>query len=175
MEETIVDRPSTLSIALKYGAIYGIISVLFTLIISVTGGNPYEGKFDWKFFLGIAIALTIIFLAHKEYKDTGDGYMSYGKGLGIGVLVGVFGGVIMVIYTAIYLNFVDPGMMDSLLNKALDDMEAQGQPDEAIEMTRKMFGTFFWGFMIFFMAFFSFIYALIVSLITQKRNPNPAF
>mgnify|MGYP003660351547 CR=1 FL=1 len=75
MEENI-EMPTTKSIVMKWGPILGLISIgLF--MITALGELQRSGVMNW---IGLIPTIAIIYLAHKEYKDTGDGFMSYGKG-----------------------------------------------------------------------------------------------
>lgn len=167
--------PSKLSIGLKWGLIAAISGVLMTVIKAVIGQNPFESKFDVFSVLGIVIGLGAIVMAHKEYKDKGNGFMSYGEGLGIGCIVGLVSSVVTIVFTLVYVNYVDPNVMSALLDKALEDMEKQNQPEQAMDMTKKYFNAFFYGGLIVGTLIFNFVFALLVSAFTQKRNPNPAF
>ena len=65
------------------------------------------------------ITIVIIFLAHKYYKDNGDGFMSYGQGIGIGFWIGLVSAVISSIFTYIYAKFIDPSFITTFVKKQL--------------------------------------------------------
>ena len=169
------EQPSKLSIGLKWGLIGSILGILITVIKGILGQNPYAGKFDLTAVLGILIGIAVMVMAHKEYKDKGNGFMSYGEGLGIGCIVGLVSSVVLIVFNVVYINYVDTNVMTQLLDKALEDMEQKNQPEQAIEMTKKYFSMFFYGGLIIGPLFVNFIFALLVSAFTQKRNPNPVF
>jgi hypothetical protein len=173
--EEINEQPSKLSIGVKWGLIGSIAGVVITIIKAMVGQNPYESKFDWSTILGLIIGVAIIVFAHKEYKDRGDGFMSFGEALGIGCIVGLVSSIVTIIFTFVYVNYVDTTVLTQLLDKAIEDMENKNQPEQAMEFTRKYFHMFFYGGLIFGTLFINFIFALLVSAFTQKRNPNPAF
>jgi ABC-type antimicrobial peptide transport system permease subunit len=101
--------------------------------------------------------------------------MSYGEALGIGCIVGLVSSAVSIVFTLVYINYVDTTVMTQLLDKTLEDMEKQDQPEQAFEMTKKYFSMFFYGGLIVFTLIFNFIFALLISAFTQKRNPNPVF
>jgi hypothetical protein len=173
--EEIIEQPSKLSIGLKWGLIGSLAGILLIIIKAVMGQNPFENKFDWSSILGFIIGITAIVLAHKEYKDKGNGFMSFGEGLGIGCIVGLVSSIVTITFTLVYVNLVDQTVMTQLLDTALEDMEKKNQPEQAMEFTKKYFNMFFYGGLIFFTLFFNFILALVISAITKKSNPNPAF
>ncbi|MBN8577254.1 MAG: DUF4199 domain-containing protein [Cytophagales bacterium] len=174
MEEKI-EKPTLLSVSIKYGAIAGIVSILFSLIRSmVFSANPMES--DWKMsLLSAVIGIAIIVLAHKEYKDRGDGYMSYGKGFGIGFLTTLFSFILGTVFMMVYITMIEPALYAEIWQKAEEQMRDQGQSEEAIEMGMKMGRIFMWVGIVFGGAILSAILGAIVPLFTQKSNPEPGF
>ncbi len=174
MEEEI-EKPSVISISLKYGAISGLISIVLSLVrIIGFQANPMER--DWKMsLLSGVIGITIIVLAHREYKQTGDGFMSYGKGFGIGFLTTLFSFILSTIFLFVYLFVIDPAIYQEIWVKAEEQMRDQGQSEEAIEMGMKMGRIFMWVGIAFAGLLMSAILGAIVSIFTQKSNPEPNF
>ncbi|SIT86431.1 DUF4199 domain-containing protein [Pontibacter indicus] len=122
-------QPSLSSVALKYGLMGALASVVFTAILLIAGVNVS----GWIGSLGYLILIAFMVIAMKEYKKQNHGYMSYGQGLGIGTLValafGVLGGVFMYIYT----SFVDPNYTATMMDKQRIELEEKGMSDEQIE------------------------------------------
>ena len=175
MEETSESPAITpRSTGIRYGIILGTISIAYFLIFVITDMDMSKGLGRWGTSL---IAIVIVFLAHKYFKDNADGFMSYGQGVGIGFWVGLVSAVIGNLFTYIYVKFIDDGFIATIRENALRDMENQGQSDEQIEMAMKfvnimtgaealvLIGLFFGILMLV-------IIALIVSLITQKPQPE---
>lgn len=166
MEEKI-ETPSVMSISLKYGAISGLISIF------VLGqDNRFSGKSmerDWKMsLLSGVIGITIIVLAHREYKQTGDGFMSYGKGFGVGFLTTLFSFILSTIFLFVYLFVIDPAIYQEIWVKAEEQMRDQGQSEEAIEMGMKMGRIFMWVGIAFVGLLMSAILGAIVPIFTQR-------
>jgi hypothetical protein len=165
---------STRSAGIRYGIIMGTISIAYFLIFVITDMDMSKGLGRWGTSL---IAIVIIYFAHKYFKDNGDGFMSYGQGVGIGFWVGLVSAVIGNLFTYIYVKFIDDGFIAKIREDALRDMEDQGQSDEQIEMAMK-FVNFMTGaealslIGLFFGILLLVIIALIVSLITQKQRPE---
>ena len=123
------------------------------------------------------ITIVIIFLAHKYFKDNGDGFMSFGQGVGIGFWIGLVSAVISSIFTYIYVKFIDPSFITAIREKAIADMEAKGQSQEQIETAMKFVEMFtvaeailFFG--LFFGVLITVVVALIISIFTQKPQPE---
>ena len=129
MEEN-TSAPSVRSVGMKYGVISSIIGIVFFLILSISGLNAFDNKWGW---VNMVISVIILILAHKNFKDEGDGFMSYGQGVGIGFWVALTGLVIGGLFTFVYANFIDTGVMDLMYQNQYDQMEARGMSDEQIE------------------------------------------
>src|SRR5690606_41875737 len=69
---------------------------------------------------------------------TGNGYMSYGQGLGLGMIVAGVGGVISSLFTYGYLKFIDDSMLGEMLNQSRRALEERGIDDEQIEEAMAM-------------------------------------
>ncbi len=161
---------------LKYGLITGLILVVYNLVLYMTGLFTND-KLSWVTYI---ILIAMIYLAHKAFKDGGDGFMTLGQGLGIGMLVVVIGGTITSLFSYIYLKFVDDTITGQLLEVARVKMEDQGldddQIDQAMSMTEKwMTPEIMFVFGILGMIIIGFIISLIVSLFTKKNNPQAQY
>jgi hypothetical protein len=171
--EELQSPPSTGKIALKWGLILGVVLILFSLVINMTGnfGNNALQSISYIFII------VGIVLAHKDYKDSGDGYMSYGKGLGIGTLTVIIAFVISGIFGYIYMTAIDPTLIDALKEQQILQMEEQGMSDAQIEQAMGFTESFMTPgmltlFAILFSAFIGFILSLIISAFTKNNNPE---
>ena len=170
MEENQLEKPSAFSVGFKFGLITGVVSIALTVIMILLGFNPFNQ--DWKGWIGTVITIGIVVFAHKEFKDKGNGYMSYGQGLGI-AFVTVFVSIICsAIFSYIYTSFVDTTLLEQVWQKTAEDMEAKGQSPEAIEMAISWTKKLFWPFFILGGAFIALIIGLLVSIFTKKSNPE---
>ncbi len=173
MEES-TEQPTTKSIAIKWGVINGLIGIIFFLILDFTGLSQSPVQ-----YLGLVISVAIIFLAHKEFKELGDGFMSYGKGLGIGTLLSVVASVISGIFTYLYVSFVNPAYIDAVKDKQITDMQNRGMSDAEIDQAMQFSAGFMSPVAITIFAiiggiFFGFILSLLVSIFTKNANPEEA-
>lgn len=171
MEQQGEERPTVMSTSLRYGLFMSIVGIAFTVILIAAGSNPYDRS--WINWIPTAISLVLVVLAHNYFKEKGDGYMSFGQGLGIGFLSVFFSVLMGGLFSVIYINFIDSGVMDEVWQKAQQQMEDQGQNEEAIEMGLKWGKMLFWPFYFLGGAFMALIIGLFVSIFTQKKNPEP--
>ncbi|HEX8041077.1 MAG TPA: DUF4199 domain-containing protein [Chryseosolibacter sp.] len=165
------------SAGIRFGLIAAVISVVYFLILSVAGLDRTSAVWSW---LGYIITAAIIFLAHKYYKENGDGFMSYGQGVGISLWIGLISGVIGSIFTYLYIKFIDTGFIDMIKEKQLEKMQEKGMSDEQIDQAMKFASMFTSPEAILIFAFVGSIIAaviigLIVTIFTQKKNPQGVF
>ncbi|KAA9345513.1 DUF4199 domain-containing protein [Adhaeribacter soli] len=162
------------SVGLKYGLITGLVGSVLAMINFITG------NFDniWLMFvIGLAIYILAIVLAHREYKANNAGYMTYGEGLMIGTLTVFIAGVIGGLFSYVYIEFVDPGILNKMVEVQIRMMENFGLPedklDEAIQKVERdttaanqlksgLINGIFSGLVL----------SLIVSAFTKKRMPE---
>lgn len=164
---------TTRGVGLQYGVIAGIIMIIYGMILQLTG-MAMEQSLSYLNYLFLGV---VIFLAHKKYKETGDGFLSYGQGLGLGFWVSLSGGVLAMVFSYVYMKFIDSSVMDQAMEKARYDMEEQGMSDAQIDQAMSMTEKFMTPEMIFVFGiigilFFGFILSLIISAITKKADPQ---
>ncbi|MCB0496731.1 MAG: DUF4199 domain-containing protein [Cyclobacteriaceae bacterium] len=163
---------SVKQVAIKWGLISGILSIVVFLVVYFAGmmGNSWIG------LVSAVITVVLMVLAHKEFKESGNGYMSYGQGLGLGTLMVTIGSVISALFSYIYIKFINTGYIQEVLDMSRAKMEDQGQSDAQIDAAMGYVEKFTTPEMTLIMGLvfgilFGFIIALIVSAITKKNDP----
>lgn len=130
MEE---EQVTPMQTAMKWGGYAGLALIIFDLVLyvlgmkSASGGNPIQ-------YLGFIIFIAFVVMAIKSYAET-NGSMSYGQGLGTGVLTSLFTGVIVAIYSYLFMTLIAPDFMAGAMDAVRDQWEAQGMSDEQIEQS----------------------------------------
>ena len=164
---------SVKTVAVRYGIITGIVTVIYSLILYMTELNNNK----WLSFISTAILIVGIVLAHRYFKSLNSGYMSYGQGLGIGSLLSVIVGVFSGIFMYVYLKFIDSTVIERMQEAQYIEMEKRGmseeQMEQAIQLSQKMTGPemmVVWA--ILGTLFFGFILSLIISAITKHTRPE---
>lgn len=163
------NQTTTTRTALKWGVIIGIISILYSTVIMVTGqiGNQL---LTYPVYLIIGVGL---YLAMNDFKKENQGIMSYGQGLGIGTLMSAVSGLISSFFSMAYMKFIDPTITDQIMKKAVEDMEKKGIPDEQIDQAMEMSKMFMSPGAMFVMGLLGsiligFILSLIIAAILKK-------
>ncbi len=172
MEEQTKPAPTVMSTGIRWGIVSALVSIAFFIILVIAGVNAFDNKWGW---IGSVFTIVLLVLAHKAFKEQGDGFMTYGQGVGIGFWMGVIATLVAGLFTYIYSNIIDPATMENFYEAQRLQMEERNMPDDqidiAIEWTKKLF----WVFYVIGGIIGSLVLALIVSIFTQKRNPAPPF
>ncbi|MDR6563010.1 MULTISPECIES: DUF4199 domain-containing protein [Arcicella] len=170
-------QTTTTRIALKWGIIAGIISIILSVATQLLGlKNSQDVSTGFFLFLiGLAFTCLIQVLAMNDYKSQNNGFMSYGEGLGIGLLSGVIWGVVSGGFNILYLKYIDNSEMIKQANLMRQKMEEQGATDAQMEVNEKIISYATdpsIGFIITVIAGFigGLIVALIISAILKKEK-----
>jgi hypothetical protein len=170
MEENATSEPlSTRSVGMQFGLYSAAVSSLVFLVTSFLGYNPFGGGLN---YIGTVASIVLLVLAQKKFKDSGDGFMSYGQGAGIGFWCTLISVVITMAIMYIYINFVSYSPMQMMLEEQATKMQEGGTPDSAIETAQEWTKKLFWVFGIVGALIFGMIIALVVTIFTQKANPQ---
>jgi len=161
--------------AMTFGLITGILIVIYTLLLYMTDNyvskNTILGLLQWIILTGG------LYYGIKTYRDQySDGYITYGRSLGLGVLISVFVGVILGIFTYILYTLIDPGLLEKSIKIAQEEMLKAGMSEERVETATEMQRTFTSPTIMLFSSVFSFafigtIISLIVSIFTKNEKP----
>jgi hypothetical protein len=161
MEETTTPTVSTRSAGIRYGSIMAVISIACFVIFSVADVDVTSGIGRLSssiFYIGV------IYLAHKYFKDSRYGFMSYGQGMGITFWLSLVCSIINSVLFYIYIKFVN-----SCFIQGIEDEQISGIKMTDVFMTPEAW----FGFGIFFGFLFILFVGLIVTVFTQKKNPEP--
>jgi apolipoprotein N-acyltransferase len=164
---------TTRGVGVKYG-LYSAGFGIFFLVRALLGHNPFDQAW-WAGLISLVVSVLLIVLAHREFKESGDGFMSYGQGVGIGFWMALVAVPIALLFQWVYTSFIDPEVMNQFYEAQRIQMEERGAPDSQIDLIQENTKRFFWIFGFIVAMFISVLLAVIVSIFTQKRNPQPAF
>lgn len=166
------ENQSVFKTSLNAGLLFGLIIVAYSLLLFVTDLAITSQGLSWISYIILAVG---IYYAHTQFKNKGDGFMSYGQGLGIGTLTSLFAGILTGIFTVIYTTVIDSGYQQRAMEQARRMLEERGMPDEQIDSALQMSQTFtnpilMMVMSILFMTFLGFIISLIIAAITKKND-----
>ena len=130
------NQVSTKSFMVNNGVVLGVASVIYSLVIYATG-NHLEPHWSGS-IITVAIFIGAIFYGIKQYKTANGGFLTWGQGVKIGVGIAVLGGVIVVIYNYLFMNFIEPDFMSQMMEVQNQVLLDQGMTEEQIEAANEM-------------------------------------
>ena len=169
MQQNETTHPTTWSIGLKWGLISTAVSIVLFLIPALAGMNAFDKMWG---YIGGAVGIVLLVLAQREFKNNGDGYMSYGQGLGITFYSTIVSIVLVTLFAYVYSAFIDTSAMDKFYEAQREEMEKGGAPENQIEVAMEWTRKLFWVFYVVIGLFFGMITGLIVTIFTQKKSPE---
>ncbi len=171
MEET---RNDLLKHSATYGAIIGFALIIYSVLLYILDLSMSRSLG----YLSFLIIIGGIYVGIKNFRENEpDKAISYGRAVGVGVLICVFFGFLASVFTYLQFRFIDPGLVDKMVEIAEEKMLEKGLPEDMIEMQitgmSKMFSP---GLMAIFGFFSHLFWGTIISLILAailKREPAP--
>jgi hypothetical protein len=169
------NQRTQIKVAMNYGTLYGLSGVAVFLLFYFVGTDIQSRLPQW---ISYIILIIFIVMGVKSYRDEDlGGNISYGKSLGTGVLISVFGGIISAVFSLLFFTYIAPEMTQKILDAAQQSMVEQGMSEEQIEMgmgyTQKfMTPTWLFLFSVLGSAVMGFIFSLVISIF-MKKEANP--
>ena len=182
-------QPGIWPVGAKGGVVLGLVLFLFSMVFQFILGYYYTW---WAILLPLLAYIIGISLVHKYYKKTGNGLMSYGKGLLLAIVTGLVAGLVTGLLSYLYVNFIDPAVVvkeaeaimdlqisilenvgagDAEFDKVYD--QAETQKKEMIRTSENLWYTL--GGHAFSVMAFSFFLSLFISAFTKKTDPELEF
>ena len=168
--------PKSLSLhSLLFSLLAVIPAMLLGVILMYTSDNPQSG---WN-YLSYLFLLGALIYGQLNWRKVGrDGFMTFGQAFKYALMLSMWYAVLIAIWTYIFFAIISPDIMDKMLEISRQQMEAQGLPEDQIEMGLEMSKKFMTpGIIAAFALIGGFIFSLIIGLIssaiTQKNNPVP--
>ncbi|OZI07520.1 hypothetical protein BWI93_14385 [Siphonobacter sp. BAB-5385] len=131
--------PSTARIAMKWGAISGIVTAVFSIsyqALNMMPDDPMKANMGWGLltnFLQIGFTVLVLVLAMREFRTHNEGYISFGQGVGIAALTGAVWGVLSAGLILIYTQFIDNSAQEKTLRALRNAYEERGMTEEQTE------------------------------------------
>jgi hypothetical protein len=182
MEETTESKPSLFQNAIRWGVIFGIVSITLTIIAYVV---DYSLLANLKFGLFIiAVLIGAVIYAGITYRKSIGGFIPYGKAFQHGFVMLAISGIISTLFTIVLYTVIDTELPKKLADVSIENaqkmMEGFGMPEDqmekALDDARKNSENQFsalglvkgYGFLLIFYA----IISLITSLFVRRNQPE---
>jgi len=173
-----MEQKSTFGLALKPALITSAAVIAYSLVIwSIADTIDQQQNLGW--FGYIILALGYFYYTKNYRDDYKDGALTYGEGFVFMLFITMVYSVIQSIYTYVFMTFIDPEMINQIMEKAEESLYNKDMSEEQIEQSLKMmsfmfkpwlislmavFGTMFWGTLL----------SLIMAIFTKKQA-QPTF
>lgn len=121
----------------RYALIYGGLSGL-TIIASIIIGLMADGggffSSEWFGYLIMLIALSLIFVGIKRYRDIDrGGVIGFGRAFGLGLGIAIVSGLIYVAMWEVYLYVTDYGFIERYTAAVIESARAEGLTGARLE------------------------------------------
>jgi len=160
---------TTTQVGIRYGLILGLTSVGISLVAFIA--DLRENLIVN--ILGTVVTIAFLVIAIKYYRDQNNGYIKFGQGFGIGMIVSAISSLLSGLFLLVYLKFINKAIFEEILDKAHQEWEKAGMDEKAMATAEKfitpefMFISAVIGGLI-----FGAILSLIVATIMQKKQPE---
>ena len=134
------NQVSSKSIIINQGLYLGIVSILINLVVYALGNHLQP---HWSVSVIFFVVLNgFIVMGMKQFKSSNGGFMSWGEAVKIGVGLTMISAVIVTIYNQIFMNFIEPDLMQQM--SALQEQQwiDAGLSSDQIENSKKMMEKF---------------------------------
>ncbi|HNR19197.1 MAG TPA: DUF4199 domain-containing protein [Bacteroidia bacterium] len=160
---------------------FGLIGAGAIIIWSLIGYIMGNDKIDTMKYPGYIVMLGIMIYTLRgaiiERKNTGGGFISFGKAYGVAMLTSLITWVIYSVFSFFYFKFINPELIDVIKDIQIAEYEKQGMSEEQIEQITAMSSSWMNAEM---MAIWSFLgmmigaalLSLIIAAVLKKENPN---
>jgi len=173
------DEVAAMPTAIRYGGIAALAFIAIQLILDTTGLINYstgEGIYYPSILLTIS-TLAILYYAIKQHRDEElGGYITFGRCVKLGALIGLFSGIIIGIFAVVYHGYIRPDIMPSMMEFQMSQWEEAGMSEEQIDQAKGMTEMFMSPVAngissILSAAFWNILLSLIVGAIMKKARP----
>lgn len=123
---------SPVEIAIRYGFLLALASVLIDFITRVVGLSVLV----YSIVAGtLALVLTVVsvVLAHKAFKRANGGVMTYFQGVLIALIMILISSLVASLFNYLYVNYVDPDFVGRMKDEMTAFMERNRVPQDQID------------------------------------------
>ena len=165
--------PSIVRIATKYGLIQGVVSFVVFLVGTLTSTRQNWGVSA----VNAALLIVLMVLAHREFKRTHDGMMTYPQGLGSGSLLSSAGAVVTCVLVYVYVKYINTGYLAAAMQAQQSALEQRGITGAQAQQAMAFMAAIMTPVGIVVTSLITgvivgFVVSLIVSIFTQKGDPR---
>jgi hypothetical protein len=125
------NKPSMIQHTMTWGAITGIILIVYSLVLYLAHQNANQALG----FLSYILLIAGIIIGSIAYRDKiMGGFISYKDAFLTGLLITIFAGILSSFFSFILIRFIDPGVVEQYIAQAEEKMMNKGLTEDQIEM-----------------------------------------
>ena len=105
--------------------------------------HSLEGSKGWIVgYTGIVLSALLIFFGVRSYRENvGNGRISFGRGLAVGILIALLSAAgYVAAWEVVYYS--NPGFTDKIFDQQVEDLKAAGAPQDKIDETVRQVESF---------------------------------
>lgn len=129
-----------MSTTLLYGLILAMGHIVLTLVGYFLGYQT--DKINEGSWYGLTtfmlLSITVLWLGIRAVRDESETKtLTYGKGVGTGMMIALYGGLIGAVYVYVHFTFINPSFSDYLIEASRPKWEALNMPEAGMEAAEK--------------------------------------
>ena len=165
--------------ALRFGGIAALLFIAQQLLVDTLGLVNYatgDGQLISSIVPAI-ITFVVLYFAIKKHKEEDlGGYITFGRCVKLGALIGVFSGLAIGLFSAVYHGFIRPDIMVDAMEYQKEQMlemgQSEAQVEQAMEMSKAFTSPLALGILSILSSIFWYaLFSLIVGAIMKKNQP----
>ena len=164
---------------------YGLLASAFIIVVNIFNVFVLAKTADYNTqeiagYLTIALSMIFVFFGIRHYRDkVNNGYLSFGQGLKIGLLIALMPALLFGLFNVLYVEVINPGWQDEYYGHYVESIKASASAAElpakleALEKQKQFFSSPLMTFLV--MAATVFIVGAIVAIISSlalRRGRN---
>lgn len=164
---------------------YGLLASAFIIVVNIFNVFVLAKTADYNTqeiagYLTIALSMIFVFFGIRHYRDkVNNGYLSFGQGLKIGLLIALMPALLFGLFNVLYVEVINPGWQDEYYGHYVESIKASASAAElpakleALEKQKQFFSSPLMTFLV--MAATVFIIGAIVAIISSlalRRGRN---
>jgi Protein of unknown function (DUF4199) len=169
-----------MSTKFTYALVLAIIGAIFSLLMYFTGFQTEKLVTGERLgMLMLVVHAAVLWFGLKAVREESpDKSLSYGQGVGAGVLISLYAGLMSAVYSFIHYMFINTSYVDYKMEEIRQKWVQAGMPDARMEQAEAFTRKFLMGPVPFAIIalFLSVVFGLILSLIIAAilKRPKPA-
>ncbi len=126
-------------IVFVYGVIAGAINLGIALLLTTIFGNEMaHANMEWLGYLIMIIALTMIFMGIKQFRDKNlGGVIKFGKAFLVGLYIALVASAIYVVSWEVYIQTSGENWIENYQSSLIEGMREHGATEEEITIKKE--------------------------------------